>query len=111
MKNLCIAVLILLSTTAWGWGESIETKRAKLLSKRREIQADLMRQQCECKAVAFEFQDKEMTQGCLETYRFMVEKSHGTIADIDKRLDELLRTECSESKNKRFIPVECDAIQ
>ena len=92
MKNLCILLLLVFFTTVLSWGDSVEVKEEKLLSKRREIQANLMRQQFECKAAAFEFQDSEMTKNCMETYRIMVEKSRDTIADIDKRLEQLERT-------------------
>lgn len=65
-------------------------KIAKLDTLRRETQAELVRHQGECQAVAVEFNgDATVVGACIETHRAMIAMAQITFSDIDKRTAEI----------------------
>ena len=61
------------------------------------VQLGIARQQGECNAIAIEFNgDRTMAENCQETYRQVVANAMKTISDIDQRIVELRRMECSK---------------
>lgn len=64
-------------------------KSAKLDSMRREAEANVIRQQGECQAVATEFPgDKMILNNCMDTLRLVVDTAQNTQAFVSKRLSE-----------------------
>ena len=105
MKKICLAVIAL--ALAGCVSESTETKLAKLESLRQEELAGIARQQGECNAIAIEFNgDRTMVENCRETYRQVVANAAKSISDIDKRVTELRRMECS-TPNATITYLDC----
>jgi len=95
MNKRLVAVTLLLMG---GCGPAVsEDPVAKLESLRREQYANIARQEGECRAVAIEFQnDPVMNQNCRDTYWMLVETARETVRDIDARLSEIRRINCSK---------------
>lgn len=71
-------------------GPTIQDKIAMVESIKREAEADIIRQQGQCAAVAHEFQrDPAMVATCAESLRVVTMAASSTIADADRRLAEL----------------------
>lgn len=87
MKRLVVVSLLLTGCACEA--ELCAEKLAQLDALRKESQADLFRQQAECKAIAIEFSgDRMLVDNCMETHRLMAEIARRMFADIDKRMKD-----------------------
>ena len=88
MRTLVLLCLLLAGCSSQE--ELRAEKIAKLDTLRRETQAELVRHQGECQAVAVEFNgDATVVGACIETHRAMIEIAQRTFSDIDKRVAEI----------------------
>jgi hypothetical protein len=93
MNRNLIALVITWMLSACGPSQTVEQKRTAIESQRRQVFADIVRHEGECKAVAIEFpDDQKILESCIDTHRFMVENAGRMIELFDMRLDELERT-------------------
>lgn len=83
-----------------------EEKIAMLDSQRREILANLHRQQAECQAQAIEFSGtpsgEKIIEGCRDTFRFMVDTSRTTLENFDARIAEIREQQMKDNPFNQF---------
>lgn len=102
MKRLLIISLLLAGCASEE--EICAQKFAKLDSLRNETRANLFRQWSECRAQQIEFGNVEIVGICMETYRAMEEVARGTVASLDKRMDDPDMVRCAALQKPKQAP-------
>lgn len=90
VKHILLIICVALLFSSCGKQLTASQKIEAIEAERRQVHADLVRHEAECRATAVEFPSiPELLSACLETHRFMVENAEKTITFIDKRIAEL----------------------